>query len=220
MAQMPIFKEILQMKILIADDHALFRDGLALRLEQIAPEAAILQASNYAQIFKIIKSDNNISAIVLDIEMQDMPWFDALQEIRRTLPDTALIVVSASEDSRTIRSVMSTGAKGYIPKRSDSKVFDNAFKLVFDGGTYVPPILINNPPINNLSTKSTGLKTLTNRQSQVLDLIAQGKSNKQIAYDMGVSESTVKLHINALLRSLHVSNRTQAVITAQKLGII
>ena len=208
------------MKILIADDHALFRDGLALRLEQIAPEAAILQASNYAQIFKIIKSDNNISAIVLDIEMQDMPWFDALQEIRRTLPDTALIVVSASEDSRTIRSVMSTGAKGYIPKRSDSKVFDNAFKLVFDGGTYVPPILINNPPINNLSTKSTGLKTLTNRQSQVLDLIAQGKSNKQIAYDMGVSESTVKLHINALLRSLHVSNRTQAVITAQKLGII
>lgn len=208
------------MKILIADDHALFRDGLALRLEQIAPEAAILQASNYAQIFKIIKSDNNISAIVLDIEMQDMPWFDALQEIRRTLPDTALIVVSASEDSRTIRSVMSTGAKGYIPKRSDSKVFDNAFKLVFDGGTYIPPILINNPPINNLSTKSTGLKTLTNRQSQVLDLIAQGKSNKQIAYDMGVSESTVKLHINALLRSLHVSNRTQAVITAQKLGII
>ncbi len=217
---MPIFKEILQMKILIADDHALFRDGLALRLEQIAPEAAILQASNYAQIFKIIKSDNNISAIVLDIEMQDMPWFEALQEIRRTLPDTALIVVSASEDSRTIRSVMSTGAKGYIPKRSDSKVFDNAFKLVFDGGTYIPPILINNPPINNLSTKSTGLKTLTNRQSQVLDLIAQGKSNKQIAYDMGVSESTVKLHINALLRSLHVSNRTQAVITAQKLGII
>lgn len=217
---MPIFKEILQMKILIADDHALFRDGLALRLEQIAPEAAILQASNYAQIFKIIKSDNNISAIVLDIEMQDMPWFDALQEIRRTLPNTALIVVSASEDSRTIRSVMSTGAKGYIPKRSESKVFDNAFKLVFDGGTYVPPILINNPPINNLSTKSTGLKTLTNRQSQVLDLIAQGKSNKQIAYDMGVSESTVKLHINALLRSLHVSNRTQAVITAQKLGII
>ena len=208
------------MKILIADDHALFRDGLALRLEQIAPEAAILQASNYAQIFKIIKSDNNISAIVLDIEMQDMPWFDALQEIRRTLPDTALIVVSASEDSRTIRSVMSAGAKGYIPKRSESKVFDNAFKLVFDGGTYVPPILINNPPINNLSTKSTGLKTLTNRQSQVLDLIAQGKSNKQIAYDMGVSESTVKLHINALLRSLHVSNRTQAVITAQKLGII
>ncbi len=208
------------MKILIADDHALFRDGLALRLEQIAPEAVILQASNYAQIFKFIKSDSDISIIILDIEMQDMPWMEALQEMHKLLPKTAIVVVSASEDGRTIRSVMSTGVKGYIPKRSDIKVFDNALKLILDGGTYVPPVLINNPPINNLSTKSTGLKTLTNRQSQVLDLIAQGKSNKQIAYDMGVSESTVKLHINALLRSLHVSNRTQAVVTAQKLGII
>ncbi|MBO6289542.1 MAG: response regulator transcription factor [Alphaproteobacteria bacterium] len=208
------------MKILIADDHALFRDGLALRLEQIAPEAVILQASNYAQIFKFIKSDSDIAIIILDIEMQDMPWMEALQEMHKLLPKTAIVVVSASEDGRTIRSVMSTGVKGYIPKRSDIKVFDNALKLILDGGTYVPPVLINNPPINNLSTKSTGLKTLTNRQSQVLDLIAQGKSNKQIAYDMGVSESTVKLHINALLRSLHVSNRTQAVVTAQKLGII
>lgn len=208
------------MKILIADDHALFRDGLALRLEQIAPEAVILQASNYAQIFKFIKSDSDIAIIILDIEMQDMPWMEALQEMHKLLPKTAIVVVSASEDGRTIRSVMSTGVKGYIPKRSDIKVFDNALKLILDGGTYVPPVLINNPPINNLSTKSTGLKTLTNRQFQVLDLIAQGKSNKQIAYDMGVSESTVKLHINALLRSLHVSNRTQAVVTAQKLGII
>lgn len=208
------------MKILIADDHALFRDGLALRLEQIAPDAIILQASNYAQIFKFIKSDSDIAIIILDIEMQDMPWLEALQDMRKLLPKTAIVVVSASEDGRTIRSVMSTGVKGYIPKRSDIKVFDNALKLILDGGTYVPPVLINNPPINNLSTKSTGLKTLTNRQSQVLDLIAQGKSNKQIAYDMGVSESTVKLHINALLRSLHVSNRTQAVVTAQKLGII
>lgn len=208
------------MKILIADDHALFRDGLALRLEQVASDAVILQASNYAQIFKIIKNDTDIAIIILDIEMQDMPWMEALQEMRKLLPQTAIVVVSASEDGRTIRSVMSTGVKGYIPKRSDIKVFDNALKLILDGGTYVPPVLINNPPINNLSTKSTGLKTLTNRQSQVLDLIAQGKSNKQIAYDMGVSESTVKLHINALLRSLHVSNRTQAVVTAQKLGII
>ena len=84
----------------------------------------------------------------------------------------------------------------------------------------MPPNLIDNTPLNNISGRNTGVKTLTNRQSQVLDLIAQGKSNKQIAYDMGVSESTVKLHINALLRSLHVNNRTQAVITAQKIGLI
>ena len=208
------------MKILIADDHALFRDGLALRLEQIAPDAIILQAASYSQIFKLLKEDNNITMLVLDVEMQDMPWLDSLKEIHKLSPHTAIVVTSASEDNRTIRTILSIGVKGYIPKRSDAKVFNNALKLVLDGGTYVPPMLIDNTPINNLSGKSTGIKTLTTRQSQVLDLIAQGKSNKQIAYDMGVSESTVKLHINALLRSLHVTNRTQAVITAQKLGLI
>ncbi|MBR2137045.1 MAG: response regulator transcription factor [Alphaproteobacteria bacterium] len=208
------------MKILIADDHALFRDGLALRLEQLVPDAVILQAAGYGQIFKLIKDDNTIDMVILDVEMQDMPWLESLKEIKRILPQAALIVVSNSEDSRTIRTILAAGVKGYIPKRSDIKVFNNALKLVLDGGTYVPPLLIDSAPINNLSGKSSGIKTLTTRQSQVLDLIAQGKSNKQIAYDMGVSESTVKLHINALLRSLHVSNRTQAVITAQKLGIL
>lgn len=208
------------MKILIADDHALFRDGLSLRLEQIVPEAAISQASGYSQVFKILKSDNNYDILILDVEMQDMPWLESLKQIRELSPRTKIIVVSASEDTRTIRTILNTGVKGYIPKRSEIKVFNNAFKLVSDGGTYIPPNLIDNAPLNNISGHNSGIKTLTNRQSQVLDLIAQGKSNKQIAYDMGVSESTVKLHINALLRSLHVNNRTQAVITAQKIGLI
>lgn len=208
------------MKILIADDHALFRDGLALRLEQIVPDAAISQASGYSQVFKILKSDNKFDILVLDVEMQDMPWLESLRQIREISPQTKIVVVSATEDSRTIRTILSTGVKGYIPKRSEIKVFNNAFKLISDGGTYVPPTVIDNSPINNISGRNTGIKLLTTRQSQVLDLIAQGKSNKQIAYEMGVSESTVKLHINALLRSLHVNNRTQAVITAQKIGLI
>lgn len=209
------------MKILIADDHALFRDGLALRLEQIVPDAAISQASGYSQVFKLIKSDTAPDVLILDIEMQDMPWLESLKQIRELSPQTKVIVVSASEDNRTIRTILATGVRGYIPKRSEIKVFNNAFQLILDGGTYVPPNLIEtNATLNNLSGKNLGVKTLTNRQSQVLNLIAEGKSNKQIAYDMGVSESTVKLHINALLRSLHVTNRTQAVITAQKIGII
>ena len=128
--------------------------------------------------------------------------------------------ISATEDVRTIRTVLSLGVKGYISKRADIKVFNNALKLVLDGGTYIPPYLIESVSINKLSKESIGVKTLTARQAQVLDLIAQGKSNKQIAYDIGVSESTVKLHINALLRTLHVNNRTQAVVTAQKIGLI
>lgn len=208
------------MKILIADDHALFRDGLALRLEEIAPEAAILQASSYSQVFKILNTEPDIDVLILDVEMQDMPWLESLKKIHTLAPKMKIIVVSASEDSRTIRTILATGVKGYIPKRSEVKVFNNALKLIIEGGSYVPPNLLENTTINALSGRNIGIKTLTTRQSQVLDLIAQGKSNKQIAYDMGVSESTVKLHINALLRSLHVSNRTQAVITAQKIGLI
>ena len=208
------------MKILIADDHALFRDGLALRLEEIVPDAVILQASGYSQIFKILRTESQIDVLILDVEMQDMPWLESLKQIHAMAPKMKIIVVSSSEDSRTIRTILGTGVKGYIPKRSEIKVFNNALKLIIEGGSYVPPNLLENAPLNALSGRNIGLKTLTTRQSQVLDLIAQGKSNKQIAYDMGVSESTCKLHINALLRSLHVSNRTQAVITAQKIGLI
>jgi len=207
------------MKILIADDHALFRDGLALRLEQIAPQAVIAQASGYSQVLKILASEQQPDVLIFDVEMQDMPWLEGLKKICSISPKTNIIVVSASEDARTIRTIMANGVKGYIPKRSDIKVFNNALKLILDGGTYVPPNLLETSAYGN-NNGNIGIKTLTNRQSQVLDLIAQGKSNKQIAYDMGVSESTVKLHINALLRSLHVTNRTQAVITAQKIGLI
>ena len=123
---------------------------------------------------------------------------------------------------RNIRKVLESGVCGYIPKRSDPKILNSALQLVLDGGTYIPPALIESggtAQANGNGAKPKG-KTLTNRQAQVLDLVAQGLSNKQIAYEMGVSEATVKLHINALLRSIGVTNRTQAVVTAQKMGLI
>lgn len=208
------------MKILIADDHALFRDGLALYLEKLAPDVVIAQAGSYSQMFKLLASDDKIDFVFFDFEMADMSWQEALEILKQNSNKTAFVIISGAEDNRTIKTILASGAKGYIPKRSDAKVLNNALRLILDGGTYVPPNLIENIASNPLNSKNSGTKNLTYRQSQVLDLIAQGKSNKQIAFDMGVSESTVKLHINALLRSLHVSNRTQAVITAQKMGII
>lgn len=208
------------MKILIADDHALFRDGLSLYLEKLEPEAVIIQASSCSQMLKLLNSDHKINFLFFDFEMSDTPWQEAFDEIKKAAPNVSFVVISGLEDTRVIKAVLSSGAKGYLPKRLDAKVLNNALRLILDGGTYVPPNLIENSAQNSIEAKNSGIKNLTYRQSQVLDLIAQGKSNKQIAFDMGVSESTVKLHINALLRSLHVSNRTQAVITAQKLGII
>ena len=196
------------MKVLITDEQSLFRDGLSLRLKQINQDIAILQSSNLVDMQKILSKEPDIDILIVDIDLAELNAAEIINKIKNLAPNTKIVAISSSE--------------GYIPKRSDSNILSGALKLILDGGTYIPPAMLDNGiDYNGSSHISNPLKkNLTNRQSQVLDLIAQGKSNKQIAYDMGVSEATVKLHINALLRSLKVNNRTQAVITAQKMGLI
>lgn len=210
------------MKVLIADDHALFRDGLSMNLEQIDPETVVFQAGSFSQALKIIDDEKKLDLVIVDLDMPDMPWEEGIEELKKKSTGARFVVVSATEDSKSIRRAMENGVSGYIPKRSDSKIMTGALKLVLDGGTYLPPSILDS---GNTSGSQPGEprakgKTLTNRQSQVLELVAQGMSNKQIAYEMGVSEATVKLHINALLRSIGATNRTQAVVTAQKMGLI
>ncbi|HBO50129.1 MAG TPA: hypothetical protein DD619_05035 [Alphaproteobacteria bacterium] len=207
------------MKILIADDCPLFRDGLNLRLLEIFPNAKTEQTSGFANTIKFLQNQKDVNLLILNAEMQDMPWQEALKEIRR-VSKALILIISTSADARTLKTILAAGADGYLSKRADADELNLALRLIKNGETYISQNNNSGVPLNNLGGTESGLKTLTNRQSQVLDLIAQGKSNKQIAYDMGVSESTVKLHINALLRTLHVSNRTQAVVTAQKMGII
>ncbi len=210
------------MKVLIADDHALFRDGLSLQLEKINPDFIILQAANFNQALKFVETDNNISLVIMDLDMPDMNWQEALKELKSKAPQARFVVVSAGENSGTIRKSLELGVCGYIPKRSEPVILNKALQLILDGGTYLPPSVLQ--PSTDVTVQDRppcGMtKTLTNRQNQVLGLVAQGLSNKQIAYQMGVSEATVKLHINALLRSVGATNRTQAVILAQKMGII
>ena len=210
------------MKVLITDEQSLFRDGLSLRLKQINPNIAIIQASNLIEMQKLLTENMDTDIVLLDIDLAELNATEIITKIKSIAPNTKIVAISSSEEIRNIKKILSLGVKGYITKKSDSNILSGALKLILDGGTYLPPTLLENQNAYNNGDKTTGFlkKNLTNRQSQVLDLIAQGKSNKQIAYDMGVSEATVKLHINALLRSLKVNNRTQAVITAQKLGLI
>lgn len=214
------------MKVLIADDHALFRDGLSLRLEKIEPKSVIFQAANFTQALKILDDEKKIDLVILDLDMPDMNWEEGLAELRQKANGARYVIVSASEDPRNIRKSLEQGVCGYIPKRSEPKILTSALQLILDGGTYLPPsVLESNPAIsgsekNSATAPVSSGKTLTNRQQQVLGLVAQGMSNKQIAYEMGVSEATVKLHINALLRSVGATNRTQALIRAQQMGLI
>lgn len=208
------------MKVLITDEQSLFRDGLSLRLKQINQDISILQSSSLLEMQQTLSSEPDTDILILDIDLADTNAEDVINKIKNTLPSIKIIAISSSEKTKDIKKILSLGVKGYIPKRSDSNILSGALKLILDGGTYIPPAMLENTSDNKTTSAYPLKKNLTNRQSQVLDLIAQGKSNKQIAYDMGVSEATVKLHINALLRSLKVNNRTQAVITAQKMGLI
>lgn len=212
------------MKILIADDHALFRDGLSMHLEQISPQAVISQAGNFSQAVKMLDDHNNVDLIIIDLDMPDMRWEEGLAELKKKAPGARFVVISASEDTRNIKKALGEGISGYIPKRSETKVLTSALKLILEGGTYLPPSILEQANSglfgeNSGEPRSKG-KTLTPRQSEVLSYVAEGMSNKQIAYKMGVSEATVKLHINALLRAVGATNRTQAVIIAQKIGLI
>lgn len=210
------------MKVLIADEQSLFRDGLTLRLKEINQNIDILQSSSLTEMLQILSAEPNTDILILDIDLAGFSAEEIIKNIQNISPSAKIIAISSSEDVHNIKNILSLGAKGYIPKRSDSNILSGALKLILDGGTYIPPIMLKTDSISKSTSPTLPplKKNLTNRQSQVLDLIAQGKSNKQIAYDMGVSEATVKLHINALLRSLKVNNRTQAVITAQKMGLI
>lgn len=214
------------MKILIADDHALFRDGLSMQLEKLQSDSVVFQAGSFSQALKILADEKKLDLIIVDLDMPDMDWEAGLAAIRQNSGGARYVIISASENPRNIRKSLEGGASGYIPKRTDPKILAGALQLVLDGGIYLPPsVLEPNPTLSGSEKKSatisvSGGKNLTPRQLQVLGFVAQGMSNKQIAYEIGVSEATVKLHINALLRSVGATNRTQALIMAQKMGLI
>lgn len=214
------------MKVLIADDHALFRDGLSMQLEKLKSDSVVFQAGSFSQALKILNDEKKLDLIIVDLDMPDMGWEEGLAAIRQHAGGARYVIISASENPRDIRKSLEAGACGYLPKRSDPKILTRALQLVLDGGTYLPPsVLEPNPALsgserNSATAPVSNSKGLTPRQLQVLGFVAQGMSNKQIAYEIGVSEATVKLHINALLRSVGATNRTQALIMAQKMGLI
>lgn len=221
------------MKILIADDHELFLKGLELVLSNSDfNKAKIVCAKDYNEIFSIIAKDHDFNLIITDLAMPGAYWLDGLKAIHDQLPETPIIILSAVFDNDIIRQTINLGAAGYISKTSSNEVILSAVNLVLSGGIYVPPELLRNTPqeefdmLKQLESTSIDradnekVNILSPRQIEVLRLIAQGKSNKQIAFELGLTEGTVKLHITAILKILNVYNRTGAVAAATHLGIL
>lgn len=220
------------MKILIADDHELFLKGLEIILHDFNPDAELVKAKNYTEMLNIINKDSSFDLILTDLAMPGGIWLEALKEIHDKLPETPIIILSAVFEKEIVQKTLDLGASGYIPKTSSNAVIVSAVNLVLSGAVYIPAELLKEttnasfkelkqidvlPENTDLKEK---IKILSPRQLDVLKLIAEGKSNKQIAFDLGLTEGTVKLHVTAILKILNVYNRTGAVTQATNLGIL
>ena len=208
------------MKVLLADDHALFREGVKLVLESLVDGAVdVIEANDFPQALGVVRADPGIEIGLVDLNMPGMDGFSGIEALKRMAPDMHLVVVSASEDPNDIRRALTSGASGYIGKSSSSSAMVGGIRSVLAGETFVSP-QVDLPPIGAPLTEG-GIdfkSVLTPRQRDVLAMVRQGKSNKEIARDLGLAEITVKLHVTAILRALGVENRTQAAILAAKVG--
>lgn len=222
------------MKILIADDHELFLNGLEFILGSEFKDSEIVTAKNYTEIFEKLKVHNNIDLIITDLAMPGANWLEALGKMHNQAKDTPIIIISAVFDKDILQKTLEIGVSGYIPKSSSNSVMLSAINLVLAGGVYIPKELFSNKAGNKdleqeikrlkiLSSDNALIKAekkLTPRQIDVVKAIARGLSNKIIAYELGLTEGTVKVHITVILKVLGVTNRTAAVMEAVKQGYI
>ena len=207
------------MKILVADDHAQFRDGLRYLLGQLCDEVEVLEAKDGAGAVELAAAHPELELVLLDLGMPGIDGLAGLRLLRARCPALPIVILSGSEEPADMRQALDAGALGFIPKSSSSPVMLSALRLVLSGGIYLPPSYAERPqgmrvPLSADSLESLGL---THRQLDVLRLLGQGQSNKEIARVLKLAEGTVKLHISAILRALGVDNRTRAVIAAARL---
>ncbi|MBI1422217.1 MAG: response regulator [Gammaproteobacteria bacterium] len=207
------------LKILIVDDHALFREGLAHVLHGLGEETIILEAGNVDRAVQDAAAHPELDLVLLDLNMPGQDGFTALDIFTRQYPALPIVILSASTHRSDIQRCLDAGALGYIPKDTTSTVMINAIRLVLSGGIYTPPSLVQVEDETADSAETNG-NGLTPRQMQVLHLLVQGCSNKEIAAEMALAEATIKMHISSILKSLGVSNRTQAAMAAEKLGLV
>ncbi|MDH5205816.1 MAG: response regulator transcription factor [Hylemonella sp.] len=206
-----------QLNLLIADDHAVVREGMRHMLRLHWPEAVITEASNCRETLAALDAAPPLDLILFDLTMHDMDGFQALRCLAAHDHAAPVIVFSASDDPADMRQALSAGALGYIAKSDDKDLIVSAIRLVLSGGIYIPPALARQ--IADRSQEShQGSPMLSARQEQVLKHIVQGLSNQQIAQSLNLSEVTVKKYVGDIFKAFGVKNRTQAAMAARKMG--
>ncbi|HEX7769301.1 MAG TPA: response regulator transcription factor [Dokdonella sp.] len=208
-------------QVLIADDHPLFRDALKRAVAQAVPDAALVEVEDVAALHAAVDAHPELELLLLDLQMPGASGFSALVNIRHRHPGLPIVVVSAHEQAAVIRRAIAHGASGYIPKSTPAAKIVEALSNVLDGDLWVPAEVRGGGGglRADEADAAAQISGLTPQQFRVFGMIADGLLNKQIAYELGVSEATVKAHMTAIMRKLGVSNRTQAALLARHLAI-
>lgn len=211
----------LAQKIIIADDHPLFRAALKQAVAQALPGVATVEADSLSAVQQAVDENPDADLVLLDIHMPGTNGFSGLVFLRGQNPSIPVVVVSGSEEAHVMRRAIDYGASGFIPKSAPLEIIAEAIVAVLEGEEWLPQEVAEN--LGDVSEEdqqfAEALASLTPQQFRVLTMLTEGLLNKQIAYELNVSEATIKAHVTAILRKLGVHSRTQAVIAAQRLGV-
>lgn len=217
--------------IVLIDDHKLFREGVKRILEFEPAFNVLAEGSDGSEASKLVR-ENEPDVVLMDINMPDMNGVEATANLVKYFPNTKVIILSIHDDESYVTHALTTGAQGYLLKEMDSDSLIEAIKVVNDGGSYLHPKVTHNlvreyrrlaqskttNVIDNSIEYTKPLHILTNRECQVLQLIADGKSNRGVSESLYISEKTVKNHVSNILQKINVNDRTQAVVMAIRNG--
>jgi DNA-binding NarL/FixJ family response regulator len=205
--------------IIIVDDHPLFRDAMKASLSLLSTGLIIAEASSLDQVATQLTAKPDTDLVLLDLKMPGVEGLAGLAYLRAQFPTVPVAVVSGQEEPATIRRSLALGASGFIPKSTAADVMRSAVKAILAGDIWTPNVALEaTPQDREIDDLSKRLTTLTPQQLRVLMMLRTGLLNKQIAYELDVSEATVKAHVSAILLKLDVDSRTQAVIAANKIN--
>ncbi len=212
------------MRILVCDDHAIFRAGLRAVLGELSADAELLEAPDVAKALALVKSHPDTELVLLDLHLPGTDGRTGLRQLRAAQPALPVVIVSASDDPAEMRRVLDEGASGFIPKAANSAELLAALRLVLAGGVYVPRAALGAPAAAGSGAARREQRreragTLSARQIEVLSLMARGLTNREICDVLEIREGTVKTHIAAIFETLEVTNRTEAAVAARELGI-
>jgi len=207
--------------VIVADDHPLFRTAIKEALEADQGETNFLEANSFESLQALVDKNREVDLVLLDLHMPGVSGFAGLVYLCKRYPSVPVVIISANEDPVVIKRALEHGAAGFIPKSSSIDTITDAIAAVLMGEIWSPDTTASNLPGNNVSEVELAnrMAQLTPQQFKVLMMMSQGLLNKQIAYELTVSEATIKAHVSAIMSKLGVNNRTQAVLAANQLSV-